>query len=154
MKLGLITRLRRYRRPAVVIAAGLIAVQAFLAGVVMAQAALMLAPDLSEDAGFAVICHGNGGSPSDPGTAPDPAKSQHPCCVTCAAGAAPAVLPAPLSVLRADRAAAARGGVLCPRHHPDRATRGAGRTLAGASEPRLNVPYSMRAQPRPARIHS
>ena len=103
MKLGLIAQVRRYRRPAVALAAGLIAVQAFLAGVVMAQAALMLAPDLSEDAGFAVICHGNGGSPSDPGTAPDPAKSQHPCCVTCAAGAAPAVLPAPLSVLRADR---------------------------------------------------
>jgi len=103
MKLGLIAHLRRYRRPAVVLAAGLIAAQAFLAGVVMAQAALMLAPDLSGDAGFAVICHGNGGSGSDPGTAPDPAKSQHPCCVTCAAGAAPAVVPAPLSVLRADR---------------------------------------------------
>ncbi len=67
MKLGLITRLRRYRRPGVVIAAGLIAVQAFLAGLVMAQAALRLAPDLSGDAGFAVICHGNGGSASDPG---------------------------------------------------------------------------------------
>ena len=103
MKLGLIARLRRYRRPAVALAAGLMAAQAFLAGLVMAQAALMLAPDLPEDAAFAVICHGNGGSPSDPGTAPDPAKSQHPCCVTCAAGAAPAVLPAPLTVLRADR---------------------------------------------------
>ncbi len=31
MKLGLITRLRRYRRPAVMIGAGLIAAQAFLA---------------------------------------------------------------------------------------------------------------------------
>ena len=102
MKLGLIAHLRRYRRPAVALAAGLIGVQAFLAGVVMAQAALMLAPDLSDDAGFAVICHGNGGS-SDPGTAPDPAKSQHPCCMTCAAGPAPAVVPAPSIVLRADR---------------------------------------------------
>ncbi len=103
MKLGLIAHLRRYRRPAVVIAAGLIAVQAFLAGLVMAQAALMPAPDLSDDAGFAVICHGNGGSGSDPGTAPEPAKSQHPCCLTCAAGAVPAAVPAQLIVLRADR---------------------------------------------------
>jgi hypothetical protein len=103
MKLGLITHLRRYRRPAVVFAAGLIAVQSFLAGLVMAQAELRLAPDLAGDAGFAVICHGNGGSGSDPGTAPEPAKNQHPCCLTCAASAAPAVLPEQLIVLRADR---------------------------------------------------
>jgi hypothetical protein len=103
MKLGLITHLRRYRRPAVVIAAGLIAVQAFLAGLVMAQAEFRLAPDLADDAGFAVICHGNGGSGSNPGTAPAPAKNQHPCCMTCAASAAPAVLPEQLIVLRADR---------------------------------------------------
>ena len=102
MKLGLIAHLRRYRRPAVVVAAGLIAVQAFLAGLVMAQAAPRLAPDLADDAGFAV-CHGKGGSGSDPGTAPEPAKNQHPCCLTCAAGAAPAVLPEQLIVLRADR---------------------------------------------------
>jgi hypothetical protein len=103
MKLGLIAHLRRYRRPAVVLAAGLLAVQAFLAGLVMAQAALVLTPGLPDDAGFAVICHGNGGSPSDPGTPPDPAKSQHPCCVTCAAGAAPAAVPTQLIVLRAAR---------------------------------------------------
>ncbi len=103
MKLGLIAHLRCCRRPAVVLAAGLIAVQAFLAGLAMAQAALMQAPDLAADAGFVVICHGNGGASPDPGTAPDPAKSQHPCCVTCAAGAAPAVVPVQLSVLRADR---------------------------------------------------
>jgi hypothetical protein len=104
MKLGLITHLRRYRRPAVVFAAGLIAVQSFLAGLVMAQAALILAPpDLAGDAGFAVICHGNGGSVSDPGTAPEPAKNQRPCCMTCAASAAPAVLSEQLIELRADR---------------------------------------------------
>ena len=103
MKLGLITHLRRFRRPGVIVAAGLIAVQAFLAGLVLAQAALMPPPDLAGDAGFAVICHGNGGSGSDPGTAPDPARNQHPCCMTCAAGAAPAVVPEQLIVLRADR---------------------------------------------------
>jgi hypothetical protein len=102
MKLGLIAHLRRYRRPAVALAAGLIAAQAFLAGLVMAQAALALTP-AAADAGFAVICHGNGGSGFDPGTAPDPAKSQHPCCLTCAAGATPAAVPAQLIVLRADR---------------------------------------------------
>ncbi|HWF96691.1 MAG TPA: hypothetical protein VG291_17185 [Xanthobacteraceae bacterium] len=104
MKPGVIAHLRRYRRPAVIVGAGLIAVQAFLAGLVLAQAELRLAPDLAGDAGFAVICHGNGGSNSDPGTAPEPAKSQHPCCLTCAAGAAaPAVAPEQLIVLRADR---------------------------------------------------
>jgi len=73
-----------------------------LAGLAMAQAALMLTPNPADVAGISVICHGNG-SGSDPGTAPDPAKSQHPCCVTCAAGAAPAAVPTQLIVLRADR---------------------------------------------------
>jgi hypothetical protein len=103
MKPGVIAHLRRYRRPAVMVSAGLIAVQAFLAGLVMAQAELRLAPDLADDAGFAVICHGNGGSGSDPGTAPEPAKNQRPCCMTCAASAAPAVVPEQLIELRADR---------------------------------------------------
>jgi len=100
MKLGLIVRLRRYRRPAVMIAAGLIAVQAFLAGSAVAQAELMLAPILAGDGDFTVICHGNGGS--DPGSAPDPAKTQHPCCVSCAAGAPPATLPEQLIALRSE----------------------------------------------------
>jgi hypothetical protein len=55
MKLGLIARLRHYRRPAVMIAAGLIAVQAFLAGLAAAQAELMLAPNLAGDGDFAII---------------------------------------------------------------------------------------------------
>ena len=98
MKLGLIARLRRYRRPAVMIAAGLLAAQAFLAGLTTAQA-LVLTSNLADGA-FAVICHGNGNSgvAQDPaGT--DPAPSQHPCCEACAA---PATLPEQLIVLRAD----------------------------------------------------
>jgi hypothetical protein len=84
MPLGLIARLRRCRRPAVMIAAGLIAAQALLAGLAMAQAALVLTPSLAGVAGFAVICHGNGGADSDYGTAQDPAntdpaKNWHPC---------------------------------------------------------------------------
>jgi hypothetical protein len=109
MPLGLIARLRRYRRPAVVMAAGLIAAQAFLAGLAGAQAALVLAPVLSTSslADFAVICHGNGGADSDHGAVPDPAKSRHPCCMFCAAGTPPATLPAQQMVARADR-----GGVV------------------------------------------
>jgi hypothetical protein len=105
MSLGLIARLRRYRRPAVMVAAGLIAMQAFLAGLGLAPAALVLTPGLDD---FAVICHGNGGTLSDAGTrdggtAPEPAQNGHPCCVSCTAAAPPAILPAPVIVLRADR---------------------------------------------------
>ena len=111
MPLGLIARLRRHRRSAVMIAAGLLAVQAFLAGLTTAQA-LVLTSNLADGA-FAVICHGNGSSgvAQDPaGT--NPAASQHPCCEACAAGAAPATLPKQLIVLRADRSRLFRSPVL------------------------------------------
>ena len=102
MPLGLIARLRRHRRPAVMIAAGLLAAQAFLAGLTTAQA-LVLTSNLADGA-FAVICHGNGGSGAAPDPAgTDPAASQHPCCEACATGAAPATLPEQLIGLRADR---------------------------------------------------
>jgi len=99
MPLGLIARLRRHRRAAVMAAAALLAVQAFLAGLTMAQAAPMLSPDLAGADGFSVICHGNAGS----GTVPEPAESQHPCCVSCMAGAPPATVPQQTIVLRPDR---------------------------------------------------
>jgi hypothetical protein len=114
MPLGLVARLRRYRRPAVTIAAGLIAVQAFLAGLATAQAGVMLTPNLAGVADFAVICHGNGGADSESGSAPDPAKSWHPCCVSCAAGAQPAMLPEQLIVLRSDRLRVFKSGALWP----------------------------------------
>jgi hypothetical protein len=103
MPLGLIARLRRHRRAAVMVAAGLLVVQAFLAGLTVAQAALMLSPDLAGADGFSVICHGNGGAGSDPGSAPEPGKNQHPCCLSCMAGAPPATLPGQTIVLRPDR---------------------------------------------------
>jgi hypothetical protein len=112
MPSGLIASLRRCRRPAVMIAAGLIAVQAALAGPAMAQAALVPTPNLADVADFAVICHGNGGAGSDHGTAPDPAKNQHPCCASCLAGAAPATLPAQQIVPRFDRRRAVKSPVL------------------------------------------
>jgi hypothetical protein len=109
MPLRLIARLHRHRRPAVMIAAGLLAVQAFLAGLTVAQA-LVLTSNLPDGANFGVICHGNGGA--DPaGT--NPAANPHPCCEACAAGATPATLPEQLIVLRADRSRVFKASVLC-----------------------------------------
>ncbi|HEY6256460.1 MAG TPA: hypothetical protein VIY51_11780 [Xanthobacteraceae bacterium] len=96
---GLLTRLRLHRRPAVAVAAVLMVVQTFLAGLAGAQAALIL----TEGAGdFAVICHGFDGAQSDHATLPDAPKTHHPCCESCAAGAPPALSPAPALALRAD----------------------------------------------------
>jgi hypothetical protein len=100
MPLGLVARLRRYRRPAVMVAAGLVGVQAFLAGLTVAQA-LALTANLP-GADFTVICHGNGGAAQDPAR-PDPATTQHPCCEACAAAATPATLPAQLTAVRTER---------------------------------------------------
>jgi hypothetical protein len=113
MPLGLIARMRRCRRPAVMIAVGLIAVQAVLGGLAMAQAALALTPNPADVAEFTVICHGNGGVGSEPGTAPDPVKNRHPCCASCVAGAAPATLPAQLIGLRLERCRAVKSRTLC-----------------------------------------
>ena len=98
MPLGLIARLRLHGRPAVMAAAGVIAVQAFLAGLALAQAALLLTPGLAD---FAVICHGGGAVVSDDKTAPAPAHNPHPCCESCTAAAPPATLPTPVLVSRA-----------------------------------------------------
>jgi hypothetical protein len=100
MPLGLIARLRLRCRPTAMVAAGVIAVQAFLAGLALAQAVLLLTPGLAD---FAVICHGNGAVDFDRKTAPVPAHNPHPCCESCTAAAPPATLPAP-PVSRAERA--------------------------------------------------
>ena len=91
MLLGAAARLRP-RRPVALIAAWLIAMQAFVAGVAMARAAVVLASDGSD---FAVTCHGNGGSDPDHGAVPDPIKAAHLCCVACG-GPAAALAPAPI----------------------------------------------------------
>jgi hypothetical protein len=90
MPLGLIARLRLHRRPAALVAAGLMGVQVLLAGLVLAHAALLLTPGVTD---FAVICHGSGAAASDNGTAPAPGTNPHPCCESCAAAAPPATLP-------------------------------------------------------------
>ena len=87
------------RRPIVLIAAWLIVLQAFLAGVAAAQAAAMAASDPIN-----AICHGADGAGADDGTAPQSAKIEHLCCAHCTS-AAPAITPPD-----APRAAPARLG--------------------------------------------
>ena len=87
------------RRPVVLIAAWLIVLQAFLAGVAAAQAAAMVASDPLN-----AICHGAGGAGANDGTAPQSAKIEHLCCAHCTS-AAPAIAPPD-----APRAAPARLG--------------------------------------------
>jgi DUF2946 family protein len=72
------------RHAIALIAALLVVLQVFLAGVATAQAAAMLAAPAAID----VICHGsgNGGGASD-STAPETAKIEHLCCVACTAAA-------------------------------------------------------------------
>src|ERR1700686_2266941 len=96
MPLGLIARLRRCRRPAVMIAAGLIAAQAVLAGPAIARAALVLTPNLADN-----------------GAVPTTAKNQHRCCISCLPGAAPATLPAQQIVLRFDRCRTVKSPIMC-----------------------------------------
>jgi hypothetical protein len=88
MGLGCTARLR-LRRPAAVLVAGLIALQALLAGLAAAQAAIVLTASQAE---VAVICHGHGGGDADHGSNPDPRGAAHLCCVACACGGAPATL--------------------------------------------------------------
>jgi hypothetical protein len=94
--LRVIDRLRRCRA-AVVMAAAVIAAQAFLTGLTLAQTAIGLEPGLAD---LTVICHGGGGADAGTGTAPDPIKAGHPCCLACTAGAPPAVLTGPPIMVR------------------------------------------------------
>jgi hypothetical protein len=78
-----------YYRPIVTIAIGLIVLQAFLAGLAVAWAALALADPL----GTAVICHGVVGGNTDDSTPPEPIKAIHLCCDACMTGSPTATLP-------------------------------------------------------------
>ena len=74
------------RRPIVLIAAWLIVLQAFLAGVAAAQAAMAASDPIN------AICHGAGGAGANDGTAPQSGKIEHLCCAYCTS-AAPAIAP-------------------------------------------------------------
>ena len=86
MPTGLLAAEHPCRRPIVLIAAWLVVLQAFLAGVATARAGAMLAPDA------AAICHGSGGAGPADSTGPETAKLQHLCCAYCTV-AAPALAP-------------------------------------------------------------
>jgi len=71
-----------FRRPVIVIAAWLIALQAFLVGVATAQQAGVLLAPAPFDAG--TVCHGaDASTPADP-TTPDADKFRLLCCAFCA----------------------------------------------------------------------
>ena len=77
------------RRAIVSIAAWLVVLQAFFAGVAIAQTGATLSFD---PVAAAAICHGSGGAGSDDTTAPETGKVRHLCCAYCMS-AAPAVPP-------------------------------------------------------------
>ena len=77
------------RRAIVSIAAWLVVLQAFFAGVAIAQTGA--APSFDPVAA-AAICHGAGGAGSDDTTAPETGKVRHLCCAYCMS-TAPAVPP-------------------------------------------------------------
>ena len=77
------------RRAIVSIAAWLVVLQAFFAGVAIAQTGATLTFD---PVAAAAICHGSGGVGSDDTTAPETGKVRHLCCAYCMS-AAPAVPP-------------------------------------------------------------
>jgi hypothetical protein len=77
------------RRAVVSAAAWLVVLQAFFAGVAIAQTGATLSFD---PVAAAAICHGSGGGGSDDTTAPETGKVRHLCCAYCMS-AAPAVSP-------------------------------------------------------------
>jgi hypothetical protein len=88
-----LTYLRRFRRPIVAIATGLVLLQAILAGLSTAHAAALAADPFA-----AVICHSAGNADPADGTAPDSGKVSAICCAFCtatAAGLAPEYAPLP-----------------------------------------------------------
>lgn len=106
-----VARLRPHCRPIAVIAAGLIVLQAFLATLASARAAATTAAD---PLGIAVICHGaGGGSNSNDGTAPDPIKTAHLCCIDCMGGSPAATLPEPAALLRSDLCGQSKSAAVC-----------------------------------------
>ena len=77
------------RRAIVSIAAWLVVLQAFFAGVAIAPTGATLTFD---PVAAAAICHGSGGAGSDDTTAPETGKVRHLCCAYCTS-TAPAVPP-------------------------------------------------------------
>jgi hypothetical protein len=88
-----LTYLRRFRRAIVVVATGLVLLQAMLVSLSTAQAAALAANPFA-----GVICHSGGGAEPADGTAPESGKVSPICCAFCtasAAGLAPDHVPFP-----------------------------------------------------------
>jgi hypothetical protein len=105
----LVARLRPHCRPIALIVAGMIVLQAFLAGLASARATAALAAD---PLGIAVICHGGGGDSAD-GMVPNPIKAAHLCCFDCMGGPTAATLPEQVVFLRSDLSGAATPPAIC-----------------------------------------
>jgi hypothetical protein len=78
-----LTYLRQFRRPIIVMATGLVLLQAMLAGLSAAHAVALAANPFA-----GVICHGAGDIDPADGTAPDSGKDLAICCAFCTATAA------------------------------------------------------------------
>jgi Protein of unknown function (DUF2946) len=85
------------RRAIVWIAAWLVVLQAFFAGVAIAQTGATIAFD---PVAAAAICHGSGVAGSDDTTAPETGKVRHLCCAYCMSAAPAVPPPAALNVLQ------------------------------------------------------
>jgi hypothetical protein len=110
MPASFVARLRPHCPPIAVIAATLIVLQALLAGLASARAAAVTTAD---PLGIAVICHGSSGGDSDDGTAPDPTKLVHLCCMDCMGGSPAATLPEQAALLQSDLCGEARPPTVC-----------------------------------------
>jgi hypothetical protein len=117
---GFTIALYRFRRPIILIAAGLLVVQALIAGFASAHAAAMLA----DPVGGAVICHGVGGEPAGGGSGSDQGDAWL-CCGWCSTAAPGVALPqVPAITFSAGVASPATTPIVAlSRHLPARAVR-------------------------------
>jgi hypothetical protein len=84
------------RRSLALFAAWLVVLQAFLAGIAIAQSGAVLAVDPVD---AAIICHGAGGPAPADSPAGLPADARHLCCTACTSAAAPVMAPAALTLV-------------------------------------------------------
>jgi hypothetical protein len=85
------------RRPLVLLAAWLVVLQAFLAGIATAQAGAVSVADP-----LAVVCHGAGGGSSTDAPLSDAGKAWHVCCTVCLASVPALLAPEVSAVIGAD----------------------------------------------------
>ena len=97
------------RRPLMLIAAWLVVLQAFLAGVATAQAGSMSVADP-----FGVICHGADAGNPEQAPASDAGKVWHLCCTFCLSSVPALAAPDAPTIVPASRARVAPAPILSP----------------------------------------